>query len=160
MYRCESWTIKKTEHQRTDTFELCWGRLLRVLWTARRSNRSVLKEVNCEYSLKGLMLKFQYFGHPMQRVALLEKTQMLGKIKGRRRRGQQRMRWLDCISHSMDMSSSKLWEIVKNRKACCAVLHGVAKSQTWLEQHNNNILNASVYMLFFGTKEYICLLIA
>ena len=130
MYGCESWTIKRTEHQRTDTFELCWRRLLRVLWTARRSNRSVLKEINREYSLKGLMLKFQYFGHPKQRVALLEKTQMLGKIKGRRRRGQQRMRWLDCISHSMDVSLSKLWEIVKNREACCAAIHGVTKNLT------------------------------
>ena len=135
MYGCESWTVKKAERRRIDAFELwCWRRLLRVPWTARRSNQSILKEISPGCSLEGMMLKLklQYFGHLMRRADSLEKTLMLGGIGGRRRRGRQRMRWLDGITDLMDLSLSELREMVMDREAWRAVIHGITKSRTWL----------------------------
>ena len=153
MYGCESWTVKKAEHRKIDAFELwCWRRLLRVPWTARGSIQSILKEISPGCSLEGLILKLklQYFGYLMQRVDSLEKTLMLGGIRGRRRRERQKMRWLDCLSDSMNMSLSKLQELMMDREAWRAVIHGIAKSWTRLSNWTELVFSASVQKLFCG----------
>ena len=157
MYKFESWTIKKAEHWQIDAFELwCWRKLLRVPWTARRSNQSILKEINTEYSLERLMLKLklQYFGHLMWRANSLEKTLMLGKIEGRRRRGWQRMRWLDNIIHLMDMNLSKLQEKVKDREAWCVAVHGVKKSQIRMSSWIITNSFVSISFLWLSAQAY------
>ena len=160
MYGCESWTVKKAEHWRIDAFEMwCWRRLLRVPWTARRSNQSILKEISPGCSLEGLMLKLklQYFGHLMRRVDSLEKTLMLGGIGGRRKRGRQRMRWLDGIIDSMDMSLSELRELVMDRETWCAAIHGVTKSWTWLSNWTELKPYPNIFLYFWKTSTgFLC----